>query len=51
MHLQVLYKDCIFFGSNISGAFFDRGLCLPSGSNITENCKERITRALYDYRN
>lgn len=51
MHLQSLYKDCIFFGNNISGTFFDKGLCLPSGSNITENCKERITRTLYNYRN
>lgn len=51
MHLQSLYKDYIFFGNNISGAFFDRGLCLPSGSNITEKCKERITRTLYNYRN
>ncbi len=51
MHMQTLYKDCIFFGNDISGAIFDRGLCLPSGSNITENCKERITRTLYNYRN
>jgi dTDP-4-amino-4,6-dideoxygalactose transaminase len=29
MHLQSLYKDYIFFGNNISGAFFDRGL-VPS---------------------
>ncbi|WP_228423056.1 DegT/DnrJ/EryC1/StrS family aminotransferase [Chryseobacterium mucoviscidosis] len=51
MHLQSLYKECVFFGNNISGTFFDKGLCLPSGSNITEKCKERITRTLYNYRN
>ncbi|RKT01331.1 dTDP-4-amino-4,6-dideoxygalactose transaminase [Chryseobacterium defluvii] len=46
MHLQPLYKGCDFFGSNLSGIIFDKGLCLPSGTNLTDICKERILKVL-----
>ncbi|MDR6404741.1 MULTISPECIES: DegT/DnrJ/EryC1/StrS family aminotransferase [Chryseobacterium] len=51
MHLQPLYKDCSFFGSGISGMLFDNGLCLPSGSNMTNDCKDRITEILSIFKN
>jgi dTDP-4-amino-4,6-dideoxygalactose transaminase len=51
MHLQTLYKDCSFFGSGISGMLFDNGLCLPSGSNMTNDCKDRITEILSIFKN
>lgn len=51
MHLQPLYKDCRFFGDNISGSIFDNGLCLPSGSSLTIDCKERIGEVLNSYNN
>lgn len=39
MHRQPLYKDCAYFshdeGVSYSDYLFQRGLCLPSGSNLT----------------
>ncbi|GAB0156004.1 DegT/DnrJ/EryC1/StrS family aminotransferase [Chryseobacterium sp. Alg-005] len=46
MHLQPLYKGYDFFGSNICGTIFDNGLCLPSGTNLTDECRERILKVL-----
>lgn len=46
MHLQPLYKDCKFFGNNLSGTLFDTGLCLPSGTNLTDDCRNRISDVL-----
>lgn len=35
MHLQPVYKDYPFFGSGVSDEVFAKGLCLPSGSNLS----------------
>ena len=43
MHLQPIFKKYLFFGSDVCENLFKTGLCLPSGSNLTENEKERIT--------
>ncbi len=49
MHLQPVYKDDLFYGSNISEEFFNNGVCLPSGSNLSEEDKKRIVNALSFY--
>jgi len=36
MHKQPLYKKVPYYGDDFSGQLFKRGLCLPSGSNLTE---------------
>ncbi|MFP3597601.1 DegT/DnrJ/EryC1/StrS family aminotransferase [Chryseobacterium sp. SIMBA_029] len=46
MHLQPLYKGYKFFGNNLSGILFDTGLCLPSGTNLTDDCRARISNVL-----
>lgn len=46
MHSQPLFKGHDFFGNNFSGTIFDNGLCLPSGTNLTDECKERILKVL-----
>ncbi|PQA95974.1 pyridoxal phosphate-dependent aminotransferase [Chryseobacterium shigense] len=46
MHLQPLYKRYKFFGNNLSGTLFDAGLCLPSGTNLTDHCRARISEVL-----
>lgn len=43
LHLQPVFKDCPYYGSNISEELFDKGLCLPSGSNLM---KEDLRRAV-----
>jgi dTDP-4-amino-4,6-dideoxygalactose transaminase len=46
MHLQPLYKDYPFYGNNIAESLFENGLSLPSGSNLTNSDKERISTVL-----
>lgn len=43
MHKQPLYKHLPYFGDDFSGQLFKRGLCLPSGSNLSKADLERIT--------
>jgi len=35
MHLQPLYAGCQYVGAGFDEAIFERGLCLPSGSDLT----------------
>ena len=46
MHLQPVFKDYPYYGSTICENLFDVGLCLPSGSNLTIDDKERIKNAI-----
>ena len=46
MHLQPLYKDYPFYGNNVSETLFEKGLSLPSGSNLTDSERDRISTAL-----
>ena len=46
MHLQPLFKSSSYVGANIAEKLFKTGLCLPSGSNLTLNEKERIASQL-----
>ncbi len=48
MHLQPVYKDAPFYGTGVAEGFFKTGLCLPSGSNLTEVEKGRIEKAVKD---
>ena len=42
MHLQTVYEGARFFGSGVCEKLFEQGLCLPSGSNLTEEEFQRI---------
>lgn len=42
MHLQPLFKNAEYFGSIVAENLFNYGLCLPSGSNLTDEDKTRI---------
>jgi len=46
MHMQPVFKDAPYYGTGVSEALFEKGLCLPSGSNLTENDFERIFNCL-----
>ena len=46
MHLQPVFADCPSFVNGTSEALFNDGLCLPSGSNIDEEGRERIAEVL-----
>lgn len=44
MHLQPIFSNSPFYGGRVSENLFDNGLCLPSGSNLTDLDRERIKR-------
>jgi len=46
MHLQPVFKNAPYYGTNVAEAIFNNGLCLPSGSNLSEVEKNRISKAL-----
>lgn len=47
MHLQPVFKDAPYFGDErVCERLFETGLCLPSGSNMTEEEWQKITAAL-----
>jgi dTDP-4-amino-4,6-dideoxygalactose transaminase len=46
MQLQPVFRDSPFYGEKVSEKLFKTGLCLPSGSNLTEEDRERISKLL-----
>ena len=42
MHLQPLYSHSPILGRGVADDLYARGLCLPSGSNLTESDLERV---------
>ncbi|HTO15873.1 MAG TPA: aminotransferase class I/II-fold pyridoxal phosphate-dependent enzyme [Edaphocola sp.] len=46
MHLQPVFENNLYFGTRISESLFEDGLCLPSGSNLTEDEISRIFKVL-----
>ena len=49
MHLQPVFNDCQYYGETVSEELFTAGLCLPSGSNITNDDKNRIFEVISKY--
>lgn len=46
MHLQPVFADCDTYLNGISNNLFERGLCLPSGSNLEEEDLFRIVSVI-----
>ena len=42
MHLQPVYRGCTALGGSVAEDLFQRGLCFPSGSNMTADDLERV---------
>lgn len=49
MHLQPIFANAPYYGGNISEKLFDNGLCLPSGSNLSDEDRERILKVINSY--
>lgn len=49
MHLQPVFESYPYYGKNVSEQLFENGLCLPSGSNLTEDEKSRISKAIKQF--
>ena len=46
MHLQPVFKDCRVRGGTVSEDLFQRGLCLPSGTQMTGEDLERVVKVI-----
>jgi dTDP-4-amino-4,6-dideoxygalactose transaminase len=46
MHLQPVFKDCEYYGTTVAEDLFRDGLCLPSGSNLTNSDRIRIANSI-----
>ncbi len=49
MHLQPVFDGYPYIGTGVSDKLFDLGLCLPSGSGLTNHDRARIAKALNDF--
>lgn len=52
LHLQPVFSDCECIGGEVAEDLFNRGLCLPSGSNLTEEDLNRVItgiQRIYDH--
>ena len=48
MHMQPIYNDAPYYGGNVCESLFERGLCLPSGSSLTNEDINRVIKAILD---
>ncbi|MCO5240620.1 MAG: aminotransferase class I/II-fold pyridoxal phosphate-dependent enzyme [Chitinophagaceae bacterium] len=46
MHCQPVFKDAPFYGDGTAEKLFEDGLCLPSGSNLTDEERSRILEGI-----
>lgn len=43
LHLQPIFSKYPYYGNAVAETLFENGLCLPSGSNLTDEDRERIS--------
>ena len=46
LHLQPIFRNYPYYGTNVSEKLFENGLCLPSSSNLTFHDLERVVTAI-----
>jgi len=49
MHLQPIFQKYPYYGDKISETLFEKGLCLPSSSNLTKEDKNRIKEVIENF--
>ncbi len=49
MHLQPVFENMPFYGNGLAEELFESGLCLPSGSNLTDDDRERISFGINEF--
>lgn len=47
MHLQPIFEKHPYYGASVSENLFLNGLCLPSGSNLSDQDRNRIKKAIF----
>lgn len=48
MHLQPVFKGCQVYGGAVSEDLFNRGLCLPSGTSLSNAELDRVIQVILD---
>ncbi len=51
MHMQPIFESYPYYGNKISEKLFENGLCLPSGTNLTNEDKKRIKKVINTFLN
>jgi dTDP-4-amino-4,6-dideoxygalactose transaminase len=46
LHLQPIFADSPYYGGSVAESLFDMGLCLPSGSNLSDQEFSRVLAML-----
>ena len=46
MHMQPVFRDAPYYGTNVSECLFENGLCLPSGSNLSQEELDRVVKGI-----
>ena len=46
MHLQPIFEHYPYYGATVAENLFETGLCLPSGSNLSDIDRERIAKVI-----
>ena len=46
MHLQPIFCKYPYYGDNVAESLFENGLCLPSGSNLSDEDRERLKKSI-----
>jgi dTDP-4-amino-4,6-dideoxygalactose transaminase len=49
MHLQPIFQQYPYYGEKVAETLFENGLCLPSGSNLTDEDRKRIQDVLLKF--
>lgn len=49
MHLQPVFIESPYYGERVAENLFNTGLCLPSGSNLTDNERDRIKKVILNF--
>ncbi|MBW1657703.1 DegT/DnrJ/EryC1/StrS family aminotransferase [Flavobacterium quisquiliarum] len=49
MHLQPIFEQYPYYGNKVAEDLFERGLCLPSGSNLSDEDKDRIKGVIINF--
>lgn len=50
MHIQPVFRECEFVGNGVAEDIFEKGLCLPSGTAMTEAELNRVVAVIRELR-
>ena len=49
MHLQPVFAACPYYGGSVAEGLFERGLCLPSGSGLSDDEISRVIEVIKSF--